>query len=529
MSATELRTGDLTILVVDDDPDHRLLIRLRLEATGVGTIEEAASAEEARAVAATTPPDLVLLDLRLPDADGLALLEELSRTDAAVVVVTAADQAEVAVDALRAGAADFITKHPGYLDLLPQVIERARLHRDLRRRARELQRLVLLLPTRSERAALFAEVCRGAQLLLAGRGAALLLDEGAGLRVAAASGDIDTDPVRPATPDTLPPGDVQVEGTQLRAALLVEEDEPYGVLVVGRERAGWLEEERELARTFAAFAGMAVRQLRRRELERALVEELQRTVRARRDLIASLSHELRTPLTSVLGYTELLRRRLEQVSADQLDTFLARIEVNARALYEQLQRLLDLGDLERGWVAHVDLQRVGLETAVAQVCTELAGLLDGRTIRVEVGAAEVVADPRLLRRVLADLVSNAVKFSPAHTPVEIVAVPAGGGRVRVSVTDHGIGLDPAEAARVFDAFWRAPAAVEGAVRGAGVGLSLVRAYVRAMGGTVGVVSRPGQGSTFWFELPGRVGERVDGEAAAGGGRPVPPAVDRPGQ
>jgi signal transduction histidine kinase len=111
----------------------------------------------------------------------------------------------------------------------------------------------------------------------------------------------------------------------------------------------------------------------------------------------------------------------------------------------------------------------------------------------------VLADALLLRRTMTNLVSNAVKYSPATEPIAVVAIEDE-SRVRVEVVDHGVGLSAKEAAMAFRPFWRAGNAATRGKRGAGIGLSLVAEYVRVMGGQTGVLSEPGRGSTFFFTL-----------------------------
>jgi signal transduction histidine kinase len=112
----------------------------------------------------------------------------------------------------------------------------------------------------------------------------------------------------------------------------------------------------------------------------------------------------------------------------------------------------------------------------------------------------VTGDASLLRRTLGNLLSNAVKYSDVGTAIEVRA-RAAGDHARVEVVDRGIGLPPWEASRVFDPFFRARSSVANAVRGSGIGLALVREYVRSMGGEVFVDSEPGAGSVFGFTLP----------------------------
>jgi signal transduction histidine kinase len=118
---------------------------------------------------------------------------------------------------------------------------------------------------------------------------------------------------------------------------------------------------------------------------------------------------------------------------------------------------------------------------------------------VECQPARVSADPTLLRRAVWNLLSNAVKYSEPGTPIAVRS-RNDGAHALIEVIDGGVGLSPSDAAQAFDPFWRAQPGTSKS-RGTGIGLALVRDYVRLMGGDVGVRSQPGSGSTFFFTLP----------------------------
>ena len=133
------------------------------------------------------------------------------------------------------------------------------------------------------------------------------------------------------------------------------------------------------------------------------------------------------------------------------------------------------------------------------------------------------SDGGLLSRTLANLLSNAAKFSGPGEPVSVWAVEEGPW-MRIGITDRGVGLTPDEATRAFEPFWRTRGAKARAMRGAGIGLALVQEYVRFMGGRVGADSEPGRGSTFWFTLK-RASAPTDGSHRASHPRAVGVAAD----
>lgn len=501
--ATTGTRGPIHVLVVEDSLDHQTLMRRRLEQAGM-RVAVASDAEEA--LASIDEVDLVLLDYRLPGDTGLELLEQINdrRRPPSVIMVTGAGSTDVAVEAMRRGAIDYVAKDRGYLDDLPEVVHRAWRHHDLTQRASELQRLALLVSSARDRDALFDEIVSGARRLLRARTCALLLEEHGQLSAATVLGDEPDDlaELQHREVSSLDPDDGPVsEGERLLVPLPRDGGVPLGVLAVWSDGGdGHDVEELQLARAFASFVGIALRNLRQRELEQALVSELQQTVDARRDFIASVSHELRTPLTCILGFVDTLDHAWGQMQAEARLDMLKRIGRNAVDLKVLVDELIDLAALDRGRSFKIELETLQMHEQARRSIDDAAEILGDREVLLELDEVSARADESLVRRTMTNLLTNAVKFSDEGSPLR-VGVTTDGDAVRVEVEDHGIGMEPQQAARVFDPFFRANPSVANAVRGSGIGLALVKEYVRTMGGRVGVQSEPGVGSTFWFTLP----------------------------
>jgi len=258
-------------------------------------------------------------------------------------------------------------------------------------------------------------------------------------------------------------------------------------------------EERRLAVALASYAGIALGNLRRLELERALVAELQHALDYRRDLMASVSHELRTPLTCVSGFAETLRAHYGGLSDDERILFVDKICHHSNELADLVERLLDFSQVEAGRLS-AGIECVDLRDEVEATVAALGPLVDGRPLEIDIRASAVMADSVLLRRTLTNLLSNAVKYSEPGTSIVVRGAEIA-GVARVEVADEGSGLSAEEAERAFDPFWRASRVATNSLRGTGLGLALVKEYVRVMGGDVTVDSEPGRGSTFTFTLP----------------------------
>ena len=490
------------VLVVEDSPDHRMLIVRALRGAGY-EVSTAGSGEQALERLDQQHADVVLIDQKLPrmsGADLLAAVVELPDAPAPVVVTGTGSQ-QLVVDALRLGAVDYVVKSPDYLSELPAVVARAHHQHDLARRYRELQRFALLVHEPTAREDAVEEIVTAARRLLRARGVALARGGGDGWEIAARSGEVDEPGMLLRWLDARERGRPLPRTADLVVDLPVDAHEPPGALVIVPEpHAPFLDDEVQLAATFAAFAASALRQIRRLELERGLVDQLQQSVRARQDFIASVSHELRTPLTVISGYAETLLHRAESIPEQLQQHLLERILGNGGELRRLIDQLLDVAALERGHELTTEPTRVDLRELVAQVVDEVAFHLEGRDGERDVPTTWVEVDPTLVRRTLVNLVSNACKYSDPETAVSIRLVPSE-GEVRVEVVDQGIGVPKEDRARVFEPFWRGPTAVAEAIRGTGIGLALVREYVAAMGGRVGVDPGASSGSVFWFTVP----------------------------
>ena len=228
-----------------------------------------------------------------------------------------------------------------------------------------------------------------------------------------------------------------------------------------------------------------------------------------RRFVADASHELRTPLTTIRGFAELYRQGAARDPAE-LDRLMRRIEDQAARMGLLVEDLLLLARLDQQ--RPLDRVPVDLLALAADAVTDAHAVAPDRRIELvlspgdgEPGHALVVlGDEQRLRQVLANLVDNALSHTPAGSPLEVrVGEAALDGRpgAAVEVVDHGPGLAPEQAERVFERFYRADPARSAADGGAGLGLSIVAALVAVHGGTVQVDSVPGRGARFRVVLP----------------------------
>ena len=242
-------------------------------------------------------------------------------------------------------------------------------------------------------------------------------------------------------------------------------------------------------------------------------QQIDAVSRAKSDFIANMSHEIRTPLAGILGTTALLA---ETPLGEQQRANIAAIRGAAEGLMALLGDILDMSKIEAGHLSFehspFDLRRLAEDVvAMFGYVTRDKGL--ALHLRYPEGAPRVFfGDPLRLRQVLTNLISNAVKFTPAGEVRAEIGVSLNHpdeARVELRVQDTGIGITAAQLPRIFDSFVQADASTTRRFGGTGLGLAICRALVRGMGGTLDVESSPGNGSTFIVALPLTVGTEAD--------------------
>jgi len=231
------------------------------------------------------------------------------------------------------------------------------------------------------------------------------------------------------------------------------------------------------------------------------------------EFVGIASHELRTPLTGILGFAQLLEERVGL--DDEAQAWASRIADEAQRLSAIADDLLNVSRIETGELV-LDLAEVGLDVLVREVCAGMSARASA-TAHVldtsEVSGLVMRVDAGKLREVLVNLIDNAMKYSPDGGRVSISLVTSA-SEVRIAVSDEGIGMSEAELPQVFERFRRIDRADTATIRGAGLGLYIVNAFIQSMGGELDVESEAGRGSTFTVTLPRAASEHVSSGAAA---------------
>ena len=295
------------------------------------------------------------------------------------------------------------------------------------------------------------------------------------------------------------------------AVPLVAGGESIGVLAV--ERAGELPgEERRALEALGGALGLALENARLASRQRRFAEELAERIaeatrrleemdRAKSVFVAIASHELRTPLSAILGFAELLA--LRRFPPEEVRRLAEIIRGETDRLVRIVNDLLDLSRLERGLAPTLRRAPVAVPPALGAAVELFRRASASHRFVVDCPAAlpRVDADPDALDRILKNLVSNAVKYSPSGSTVTVSARErAGGSAVEFAVADEGGGIPRAALPRIFEPYYRAPDTL-GAARGAGIGLAVVKALVDAHGGSIRVDAAAGIGTRVTFEIP----------------------------
>jgi PAS domain S-box-containing protein len=242
---------------------------------------------------------------------------------------------------------------------------------------------------------------------------------------------------------------------------------------------------------------------------------------AKSEFLANMSHEIRTPLTGVVGFAGLLE------AMDELPLvarrYAQRISTSAETLLAVVNDVLDFSKLE---ARQMELDPHAFDPA--ELAETVSDLVRDRAARKGIElvlrhdgppSPRLVADSARLRQVLLNFLTNAVKFTERGAITVATRYVAGAGRLRMSVTDTGVGVPPERAGKLFQRFSQVDASSTRRHGGTGLGLAISKSLIEMMGGAIGFESRVGVGSTFWFEIPARAADAADEPGAA------PPASD----
>jgi ammonium transporter len=327
--------------------------------------------------------------------------------------------------------------------------------------------------------------------------------------------DVPVDPNRQVDLDVLAAGELRK-----REAVVVREGREH---ILADHRFPVLDSSGEMV----AVAGIDIDITTQKRSEAELAELLRRVEMARdaateaasakTRFLANMSHELRTPLNAIIGFTRIVSRNAPGLPEKQADN-LSKVLVSAEHLLRLIDEILDLSRIEADEV-RVDLAEADVSQLVREATDSLEPLVDRPRVQLQVDAdaslPRIVTDRDKVNQILLNLLSNAIKYTDEGTIG--VRAEAEDGRLRVSVSDTGVGIPSGELGMIFDEFHRADSSSARGRRGTGLGLTISRRLAQTLGGDVTAESRLGVGSTFTLDLPlnsSELAEAVDDEGLA---------------
>lgn len=240
---------------------------------------------------------------------------------------------------------------------------------------------------------------------------------------------------------------------------------------------------------------------RAEEAVREAKKEAERANRAKSEFLSRMSHELRTPLNAILGFGQLLER---QNPTAQQQARVEHIMTAGRHLLNLINEVLDISRIEAGHL-QLSVEAVFISEVLEEALALMRPLAADRAMKLSVDASlqkdvYVLADQQRLKQVLLNLLTNAVKYTPAGGRISVSLDQSDPKKTRLLVTDNGNGIGEDKVARLFTPFDRL-GAEQSEVEGTGLGLALCQRLMHAMGGDIGLNSKLGEGSAFWIELP----------------------------
>ncbi len=486
----------LRVLVVDDEEDIRDGCERILTRVGY-FVEKSTCGDEALSLLESNGIDIVLLDLKMPGLDGMDVLRYIGSRDddTIVIVITGYATVETAVEALRQGAYDFISK-PFQTDQLRFVVGRAREKLELKRKAERLDRQrrknLLDLDTEKSRIRTIIESLPDGVVVTNRDGKVVLMNQPF-LDCAC------IDPSRSAG------GDFKeyIDNDELTGIVAEVSGCPSSedkVVTCEMNFCGdrhILAEARPVIESDGECIGAVVTFIDITELK--ILDDL------KTDYIERVTHELRSPLATIHEQLSVVMDDLDDGGGSREKHLLSRAMKRTSGLISLVGDLLDLSKIADGSFAR-ELKLVDLGELLSDIVEFLRAKGDthNQSVSVQVpekGLPEVCADSFMLESIFGNLISNAIKYTPDGGRIEVSARERN-GTVEVKVSDNGIGIDEEDLNKIFERFYRVKNNYTRNIIGTGLGLPIVQALVDVLDGEVRVESQLGNGTTFTVLLPG---------------------------
>ena len=559
MTQAGAQTPERSRILVVDDEENVVQILVDLLSEGPYTVDTVSSGEEALSVLRKQPYDLILTDINLPGVNGLEVVSAAKEADpeTVVVVITGYASTGTAIDALRQGAYDYITK-PFDLWELDQIVARGL---GSRRLVLENRRLVQNLQTANAELRRHEEALRDEVDIATRRirtlyeiskdvnasldvhhtlnfivaQAAMLTEAHLGLLFrgremnSRLTAEVGYGPTGAATgtavvqvgktvigrvAETLEPARVQVaDPSQLGEQFFVElgvrsvlavpllhKGRLMGVLsMMEKGRGSFTEEDQDLLESFASQAALAL-------ANAELYETARELDRMKSEFVAVVSHEVRTPLTAIQGSLELVLDERYFQMADKMRELLTICQTNVEKLRTLINEILDFSKLEANRLS-LNFLPLDIVEVAREVVTSMESIAEPKSIRLHLDAAPdlpiIQADRMRVGQVITNLIGNALKFTPDGGKVDVTLDGHADGGILCVVADTGPGIASHDTGKLFQKFQQLDSSMTRKQGGTGLGLVISKGLVEGHGGRIWVESEVGVGSRFCFLLPER--------------------------
>lgn len=510
------------ILIVDDVPDNLKVVGDMLEAKGYG-VTFAISGKQALERVKTARPDLILLDLMMPEMDGLQVCKILKANaqdaEIPIIFLTASQEHHNLIEAFDSGAVDYLTKPFN----LPELLARVRTHLELKYAKEKLDRLNNVLEQKVQQ--------RTAQLRKALNFEATTkeiiervrdsLDESQILATVVKelvvllqldrcqTGIYDLERATSTIIQEYSPSLPITLDTVRNFAESEEKDEQHTIGDIWLYRLNhqaFSEEEIRLVEQITASCAIAIRQARLYRAVRLQVEELEKVNRLKDDFLKTISHELRTPLTSIEMGADTLKMIFKQPNWQQkhLEIATESLEILEAGCQREIKLVNDLLDL-----VYLDARTEPLQVEPVNLNLLISYILKLFTQRIKQQQQRLTIDlpkvplintnSQILERIVTELLNNACKYTPQGESITIAA-EVNSQNIKLKVTNSGVVIDDVELERIFERFYRIPQQDRWQHGGTGLGLALVKKQVEYLGGTIEAENKNQQLSLI-IELP----------------------------
>jgi signal transduction histidine kinase/ActR/RegA family two-component response regulator len=469
------------VLLVEDDPSHQLLIKRALSPL-CGELVVAGTVREAEAIRRAAPCDLIVTDMNLPDGSGPELVARLSNDGVPVVVLTSSNSVEAGVEAMKLGARDFLVKNfdHTFRDVLGLSISRVFAAVALETERRRLERDVKVLHQAIE---------RGADAFAIVESSGSVTYHNAAFKSFCESFGGTTESLLSCSPDGI------CQGKQLFASV---ERELSRLIPGGVWHTELLQKGKDASAYDLSLSAIGDGNERRLVVWIRDIRDLKRREKLQKELLSTTTHDLKGPLGAISLSCDVLLS--DEVPVTKTRDLIQRIASSATSAINLIEELLSARRIEEGTFV---LRPVPNDVAaVARSVLETWSVnAVSRSVTLDFDCPEQVhgtIDRLGFERVLTNLVSNALKFTPKGGSV-IVQVSQGSDGIELRVSDTGQGMDSHEVKQLFHRFSRLER--HSGTHGSGLGLFIVKTIVDAHGGGVEVSSQPGKGTTFLVRFP----------------------------